>query len=867
MDDIYKEGFDRFEADLEARSSVQLYNTLGVSPDEAAASIKLSRKSGVPAQVIQTDKKAWEADINLRDDIELARKSPALQRYINGNPMAAQVSRDDLPILDRIGRGIAEWSPLGAAVIGTEQGFRQQRYAQRAADFQLSRVMDDRDEAKRLEGVLKEFEEKAAADPSWNGVYWFANAFGQFAGALAASAASPGGVAGVGVGAAWGATAGAVAAGPVGALAGAVGGVTTGAVRGMAVDQSVGAAGRVYRTVDLLRDAQGNPIPEHIKHTVAAGVGLASLPLNLYGGNKLQSVVEDAVKLAMGKEVVQQTVGKFATEIAKNGLEMATLNAAGTLVEQIGEQIARAQGNIASVLDDPAQREKAVGELVDSIVLGAALGGTLGSARAAMSRRSPMRLQLDEAKTEYDLTKLDQLVADAAESKTLGRDPEMFAEAMAAAETRTRTVGIPARVAAAMQEDLVFVPDLQGQLERNLATNEPIEIPLAKFISEAAQKPELWTKVRADVGLDGGLTQNEIKELWTAYHGSPYLFYKFEDKFINTGEGTQWEGWGHYITDRKKTAAWYMHSNAEIAKGRQKIRIGEQEFSIDSLEPEIKEALGWLSDNEYDAPAAIAAMQKQVKTFNPEVKAAAITVVDGGDGTWDVMQDGESIGFYYSKSVAEMFAGEMRDSVGNERQTLTDAIAWLEARKDQKILPPDKLYPSVYRLEVSTDQEKLLRWDKTIEEQSPFIKEALRKISADNGLDTKPATVRQLAENSWTVDFANPLYPEMSPKGKKEFGDVKAAQAAADQLNEGWSSLMEDWSGQNIVRELEKKFRRDAIKDGFDEPKAEASWRYNDDSAARIEGARRAQMALRAAGVEGTQYLGVSYHSQKQRRL
>jgi hypothetical protein len=42
-----------------------------------------------------------------------------------------------------------------------------------------------------------------------------------------------------------------------------------------------------------------------------------------------------------------------------------------------------------------------------------------------------------------------------------------------------------------------------------------------------------------------------------AFHGTPHEFRDFSTEAINTGEGTQWEGWGLYFSSSEGTANWY----------------------------------------------------------------------------------------------------------------------------------------------------------------------------------------------------------------------------------------------------------------------------------------------------------------------
>ena len=52
---------------------------------------------------------------------------------------------------------------------------------------------------------------------------------------------------------------------------------------------------------------------------------------------------------------------------------------------------------------------------------------------------------------------------------------------------------------------------------------------------------------------------NENNNSVTLYHGSPYLFDKFSNDKINTGQHSQDFGYGMYFTDNKSTAIRYAH--------------------------------------------------------------------------------------------------------------------------------------------------------------------------------------------------------------------------------------------------------------------------------------------------------------------
>tara|TARA_Y100001938_G_scaffold15058_1_gene18561 strand:- start:1884 stop:11024 length:9141 start_codon:yes stop_codon:yes gene_type:complete len=53
------------------------------------------------------------------------------------------------------------------------------------------------------------------------------------------------------------------------------------------------------------------------------------------------------------------------------------------------------------------------------------------------------------------------------------------------------------------------------------------------------------------------IEQYNLFDSITKYHGSPHNFKSFSTKEIDSGEGTQNEGWGLYFTDKKEIAQWY----------------------------------------------------------------------------------------------------------------------------------------------------------------------------------------------------------------------------------------------------------------------------------------------------------------------
>jgi hypothetical protein len=61
----------------------------------------------------------------------------------------------------------------------------------------------------------------------------------------------------------------------------------------------------------------------------------------------------------------------------------------------------------------------------------------------------------------------------------------------------------------------------------------------------------------------------------TAYHGSPYLFDKFDPKKIGTGQGQQSYGYGTYFSENPKVADYYKYQLKPTEEFLQKVNKGE----------------------------------------------------------------------------------------------------------------------------------------------------------------------------------------------------------------------------------------------------------------------------------------------------
>jgi hypothetical protein len=69
------------------------------SPERTAKALALSERSGVAPDVIQLNIEKFQQDLEFNERSVMVRGSPELQAYVQGNPMAAQVSSDDYSAL------------------------------------------------------------------------------------------------------------------------------------------------------------------------------------------------------------------------------------------------------------------------------------------------------------------------------------------------------------------------------------------------------------------------------------------------------------------------------------------------------------------------------------------------------------------------------------------------------------------------------------------------------------------------------------------------------------------------------------------------------------------------------------------------
>lgn len=151
------------------------------------------------------------------------------------------------------------------------------------------------------------------------------------------------------------------------------------------------------------------------------------------------------------------------------------------------------------------------------------------------------------------------------------------------------------------------------------------------------------------------------------YHGSPHKFDRFDISKMGTGEGNQAYGPGHYLAERESTGRYYKEALA--AKGT-------------TLTPEARRAIEAYDNLGFD---------------NPQQAASAIFGHDDWAQRWIVEDDAS------------------REAIDAWRKRA------IEARRG-----------SLYTVELpSANADDFLDWDKPLSQQSPRVREALRRANPD----------------------------------------------------------------------------------------------------------------------------------------
>ena len=181
-----------------------------------------------------------------------------------------------------------------------------------------------------------------------------------------------------------------------------------------------------------------------------------------------------------------------------------------------------------------------------------------------------------------------------------------------------------------------------------------------------------------------------------AYHASPHYFEKFSTDKVDSGEGTQHEGWGLYFASLKDVAKWYYEMFQKGDRAKNRLNIKKQ--------------------------------GKVITEINS--RNLAYDVIEDIPGTEHLTKTEKlSLGSFLQKYYYHQINGENLDYTDpriKEGQRIARALN-LSAQVIKG------LQPKLYSVDLNVDENKMVIWDEPMENQPEFIKKAFQGVSFKDG--------------------------------------------------------------------------------------------------------------------------------------
>lgn len=216
-------------------------------------------------------------------------------------------------------------------------------------------------------------------------------------------------------------------------------------------------------------------------------------------------------------------------------------------------------------------------------------------------------------------------------------------------------------------------------------------------------------------------TDPRIAESFEAWHGSPHDFERFDSSKIGTGEGQQAYGHGLYFAENEKVARGYQRS------------VSDKTFVNKVAE---------MYDEGFDPGDAWAEVKDHWKEFSPGEQRLMLA-----------LEKDDWLGFDYPHQAVNAALRSMKNyDVSEETRAAVNAIG------------------NLYKVSIKANRDHFLDLDKPLDEQSEFVRKALRE-HAD------PA-VAGTAEK-WGHDVQNMMRRIGYRAGPKEMDDTIGREAAA----------------------------------------------------------------------------------------
>jgi hypothetical protein len=175
-----------------------------------------------------------------------------------------------------------------------------------------------------------------------------------------------------------------------------------------------------------------------------------------------------------------------------------------------------------------------------------------------------------------------------------------------------------------------------------------------------------------------------IAESLEAWHGSPHDFDRFDVSRIGTGEGAQSYGHGLYFAENEQVARGYQRATSDKAFVNKVAELYDEGHSPDDAWAEIKD--NW-------------------KDFTP-AEQRLMTALEKDD--W--------LGFDYPHQAVSAALSDPQGRKWDMSPATLDAI---------------KHVGNMYRVKISASHDHFLDWDKPISEQTPHVRQALRRVADD----------------------------------------------------------------------------------------------------------------------------------------
>lgn len=515
------------------RSSV--VDSLDADPEKAARAVQLEQATSVPSPLIHDDLENFEKNHKAALTSDLLRNNHYLSTYINSHPMAAKISNDDLGPLDEaldstkkfVNSTSRPWYQIMAASTGQaihhSSGHTLKFMGELLGLKSITNLGSQIEAGTENQFPMTDVEKEALSAK-----------VGNILGALTVGggAAIVGGLPGLAI------QMGAAGGGQTGEEARAAGAseetVATASTASFALNALLGIAPFHLLMKPVQAAAPG------LAPLIGAKVGQAAKSAGIFAGvGEVQNVLNAALARELYNPSAQYHLD--AMQIAANAIFGGALGAAASRVKPF----------IDAGRDIPPGIHPAIDEIKSNLA-------------------------------KVDAQNLDDAFQKSQASASRERSPEIFAEALR--QNTSNKLGFSADAVRKLYGDkeptledgkLGWVPNIVEQLRSAAEVGGDVEIPLADVLAKL--DPKVYKELKDDIRhRPNGLTLNEAKGLKestalepklsgtqdggeaqskegiTAFTASAASFDKFDTKFIGSGMGHNYSGYGFYLSERQR---------------------------------------------------------------------------------------------------------------------------------------------------------------------------------------------------------------------------------------------------------------------------------------------------------------------------